>query len=169
MPGPEGPIAGGASLASDPLSGGVVRPLLVCPDPDLRRPCDPAGYLAASEMKRLAADLLATLRSAGGDGISAPQIGVPRRLIVVSGAEAGGAVLVLSDPELVSADGPLAEAEERCLSWPGGAARPARADRITVAWYDLDGCHVRQDFSGHVARVVQRQLDVLAGRFIGGF
>lgn len=119
-------------------------------------------------MKRLAADLLATLRSAGGEGISAPQIGVPRRMVVVSGTDAGAA-LVLSDPDLVSADGPLAEAEERCLSWPGGAARPARTDRITVAWYDLDGCHVRQDFSGHAARVVQRQLDVLAGRFIGGF
>lgn len=159
MPAPE---------ADHPLGGGVARQLLLCPDPALRRVCEPAGYLAMDAQRALAADLLATLLAAGGRAISAPQIGVPRRLVLLLAAGEDGP-LVLCDPELLELRGAALARAERCLCWPGGEAAPARCEDIRLGWYDMAGIYHRRDLAGTQARLVQQQIDILGGRFIGGF
>lgn len=163
MPAPETDPASRA-----PLGGGTVRPLLVCPDPALRRICEPAGYLGPDALRALTADLLATLLAAGGLAISAPQIGVPRRLVLLLEAGEEGP-LVLCDPELLAVRGAPVARAEHCLCWPGGEAAPGRVEDVSIGWYDAAGIHCRRDMAGAQARLVQQQIDILGGRFIGGF
>ena len=62
-----------------------VLPIVGCGDPVLRRtaePVDPAD-LGTAELRRLIAQMRATMEAAPGVGLAAPQVGVPIQLAVV--------------------------------------------------------------------------------------
>ncbi len=109
---------------------------------------------------RLAEEMLATLRAAGGLGLAAPQVGEPLRLVVVS---VGETALVLANPELIRAHG-NEEDWEGCLSIPDLVARVRRPAEVVVAGVDLAGRRVRYRRSGLVARVLSHEIDHLDGR-----
>lgn len=152
----------------DALARGVPRPILVYPDPLLRDRCQPAGMMSGPELTRLAADLLATMYAAGGRGLAAPQVGVLRRVFVMdAGWKAGApAPLVMLDPEILSRSGPVETVGETCLSIPDRPVGVARPAVVEVAWYDLDGRHLRRTLGGAEARIAQHEADHLDGRLI---
>ena len=136
------------------------HPVLLYPDPALKQVAAP---VQASDVERVANELLATMRSYGRCvGIAAPQIGELVRVAVVdvSGhpkAETSSGVLVLANPRIVLAEG-SAVAREGCLSLPDVTANVRRATRVVVD--HLGGtaeCH------GFEARAVQHELDHLDG------
>ena len=57
------------------------RPILIHPDPRLRKVCDPVADLS-DDLRSLAEDMLETMYAAPGIGLAAPQVGVTQRLIV---------------------------------------------------------------------------------------
>ena len=62
-----------------------VLPIVMCGDPVLRKPAqtvDPSN-LAKPAMKRLIAQMRATMQAAPGVGLAAPQVGVPLRVAVL--------------------------------------------------------------------------------------
>lgn len=150
------------------LDGGVVRAVVLYPDPRLRARCDAAGYLGADGLCDLVRDLLATMYAVGARGLAAPQIGVPRRVFVMDAGWLSGtpAPVVMLDPEIVARSEDGAEQVERCLSVPDTPVCVRRALSIDVGWYDLDGVHHRAILSGAEARVVQHEADHLDGRLI---
>ena len=60
----------------------AVLPIIVAPDPRLAKPAKPVTKVDDS-IRRLMADMLETMYQAPGIGLAAPQIGVPKRVIVV--------------------------------------------------------------------------------------
>jgi len=143
------------------------RPVLVLPDPVLQRRAVPTGAPDAA----LAADLVDTMRvSPGCVGLAAPQIGVSRRAfcVDVSGHPKGRAshgLVVLFDPELVSAEGAEVK-REGCMSVPDLTANVRRALRVVVRGTGPDGDELVVEAEGFEARAFQHELDHLDGLLI---
>ncbi|MFC3570766.1 peptide deformylase [Paracoccus sp. TOH] len=159
---PRGPDA--AALAAQ----GRIRPILLYPDPVLRRPCDPVGRLAWDRVSQLAADLLATMYHAGGRGLAAPQIGESWRIFVMDHGWKNGAPLprVVMDPEIAPLGGEVATMEEACLSIPGRPVAMTRPAAVSMRCFDMTGTLQLLTLAGIEARIAQHEADHLDGRLI---
>src|SRR5207342_3752153 len=108
--------------------------------PVMHAPCAPVTAYD-DELAALVADMVATMYAADGVGLAANQIGVDLRVFVFDchdddGVQHRGVVCnpVLEVPE--GRDRVLVEADEGCLSLPGGFATLARADFARVTGVD---------------------------------
>jgi peptide deformylase len=92
-------------------------------------------------LRRLAADMLATMYAAPGRGLAGPQVGVMKRLFVMDVAwrEGDPEPMVFLDPEIVWRSPETRTGIEGCLSIPGVLAEVERAAEIEVTWRDLGG------------------------------
>jgi len=63
----------------------AIRPIIIAPDPRLKKRAQPVESVDA-ELRRLMDDLLETMYAAPGVGLAAPQLGVLKRIIVVDAA-----------------------------------------------------------------------------------
>ena len=80
----------------------AILPIIVAPDPRLKRSSTPVGRVDGA-LRRLMDDMLETMYAAPGIGLSAVQVGVTKRIIVLDVAprDAPRAPLRLVDPEIV--------------------------------------------------------------------
>ncbi len=140
--------------------------------PVLLERCAPVPDSSAPEIRRLAADMIATMEDAPGVGLAAPQVHVPLRLFVFrvppGRSEASPedlplptSVLINPEVELLTDDRVLHW--EGCLSIPGLRAAVPRAPRIRYRGVDLDGRPVERTVGGFHAAVVQHEYDHLDG------
>ena len=143
----------------------MIRPILIHPDPRLKKLCDPVGEITA-DMRRLASDMLETMYDAPGIGLAAPQVGVTKRLIVMDCMKAPDAPrpLILFNPEVLWTSDTLVTYEEGCLSIPEQYADVQRPDRCTVRWMDAGGKPQEETFDGLWATCVQHEIDHLNGK-----
>ncbi|AVO36821.1 peptide deformylase [Pukyongiella litopenaei] len=142
------------------------RPILIHPDPRLKKLCAPVADLS-DELRILADDMLETMYDAPGIGLAAPQVGVLQRLIVLDCVKEDGAAprpLVMFNPEVVSRSEALNTYEEGCLSIPDQYAEVTRPAEVEVAWIDRDGKARQQGFDGLWATCVQHEIDHLDGK-----
>ena len=102
-------------------------------------------------VRALIADLFETMRAAKGVGLASNQIGVARRVAVVSVEDQGEHALV--NPVILETEG--AElGEEGCLSIPDIFADVERATRVVVEAADEVGRRRRVEASGLLARAI---------------
>lgn len=111
------------------------------------------------QVERLLDNLAETMYAANGVGLAAPQIGVPKRVIVV---DAGSGLIELVNPVLVKADGEEIGVEG-CLSIPGVEGEVPRAVRVEVEGWDRAGRIKRVVGEGLLARALQHEIDHLDG------
>lgn len=167
---PDSPDAAGwvRPLLGEDLAGGVPHDVVLWPDSRLRQRCDSSAYLGAAALRRLAADMLATMYAAGGRGLAAPQIGVLARVFVMDAGWKDGRPdpLVVLDPEILWRAARTDSGPEQCLSIPGQVIAVSRPVTIDLGWYDLDGRHHLRQMSGAEARIAQHEADHLDGRLI---
>jgi peptide deformylase len=141
------------------------RPILIHPDPRLKRVAAPADDLSDA-LRALADDMLETMYAAPGIGLAAPQVGVSARLIVLDCVKEEGAAprpLVMVNPEIVAASDERSVYEEGCLSIPDQYAEVERPAAVTVRWLDRDGTERVEDMDGLWATCVQHEIDHLDG------
>lgn len=112
------------------------------------------------EVRQFCLDLGLFMRSEGGIGISAPQGGYNKRIVVVDKL---GKDWVLINPEIVWDDGTSTEFKEGCLSIPGFYAEVCRPDKIKVKYRDTNGKPHIDEVDGIFSRVVQHEIDHLNG------
>ena len=144
----------------------MIRPILIHPDPRLKKLCDPVAEVTA-DMGKLADDMLQTMYAAPGIGLAAPQIGITKRLIVmdcVKGEDEPARPLVLFNPEITWTSDDLSTYEEGCLSIPDQYAEVQRPAEVRVRWMGLDGKPQEEQFSGLWATCVQHEIDHLNGK-----
>jgi len=143
------------------------RPILIHPDPRLKKVCPPVAQVSA-DIGRLAEDMLQTMYDAPGIGLAAPQVGVTTRLFVmdcVKGDEgADPCPMVLINPEVVESSDAVTTYEEGCLSIPEHYAEITRPAEVTMRWTGLDGARHEDRFTGLWATCAQHELDHLNGR-----
>jgi len=143
----------------------MIRPILIHPDPRLKKVCDPVTEITA-DLRKLAQDMLDTMYDAPGIGLAAPQVGVMKRLLVMDCMKAPNAPrpLILYNPEVTWTSADLTTYEEGCLSIPEQYAEIQRPDKATVRWMGIDGSAQEETFEGLWATCVQHEVDHLNGK-----
>lgn len=114
---------------------------------------------------RLATDMLATMYSAPGVGLAAPQVGVQKRMFVYDAGEAGDGPHVVINPVISEADGEWTY-DEGCLSVPGLYFPIVRAKEVHLTGLDLDGNELSIDADELLARIFQHEVDHLEGKIL---
>ncbi len=127
-------------------------------DPVLRTPAQEVAVIDDS-LRKLADDMLATMREAPGVGLAAPQVGIQKRLFVYDIGEGAHAVV---NPQLSGHAGEW-DYEEGCLSVPGLSWSIVRYDEVHLDGWDLDGNAISVDAEELLARVFQHECDHLDG------
>jgi peptide deformylase len=139
----------------------------------LRRKAVPVAEVT-EEIRRLVGDMLESMYAAKGVGLAAEQVGrtecvcvidVPRDAEKEACRAENAAVpmpLVLINPEITAAEGKQRN-EEGCLSFPEIGAPITRADKVTVAYTDLDGVRRTLTARGLLSRAIQHETDHLNG------
>lgn len=131
----------------------------------LKTACPPLDYEAfKSELPALLKDMWATMQSARGVGLAAPQVGLSLRLAVIDVKPEGkSSRIVLINPEIVSLEGELND-EEGCLSVPGVYSKLKRGARAKVRALDENGVMREISGEGLLARALQHEIDHLDGK-----
>jgi peptide deformylase len=144
----------------------TLRPILIHPDPRLKKRADPVSEIT-KDLRAAADDMLQTMYDAPGIGLAGPQIGLMSRIIVmdcVKDKEAAPRPMVLLNPEVTWTSEAMNTYEEGCLSIPDQYAEVTRPAEVKVRWMDLDGKTQEEQFAGLWATCVQHEIDHLDGR-----
>ena len=145
----------------------MVKPILIHPDPRLRKVCDDVADFGEGRV-RLADQMLETMYDAPGIGLAAPQIGVLDRMLVMDCANTSSGEtpdpLCLINPKIVDATEETREYEEGCLSLPQVFAPVTRPASVRVRYQDAEGVDHERDFEGLWAICVQHEIDHLDGK-----
>lgn len=157
------------------------NPIVQTGDPVLRSAAQdvPVERIATPEFQALITRMIATMRAAPGVGLAAPQIGVPWRVLVLEDREELMAALtakereererlpvpvrVFVNPTLT----PIGEEKvtffEGCLSVAGFAGLVERFHEVEVSGLDEKGQAQTWRVKGWPARILQHEVDHLAG------
>ena len=144
----------------------AIRPILIHPDPRLKKVAEPVAGVT-DEIRQLADDMLETMYDAPGIGLAAPQVGVSQRLLVmdcVKDEDADPRPMVLINPAVTWASDEMGTYEEGCLSIPEQYAEVDRPAEVKVSWMGLDGATQEEHFTGLWATCVQHEIDHLDGK-----
>ncbi len=146
------------------------RRVLRMGDPNLQRVSEPVASFDDESLTPLIRDLWETMAGRGGVGIAAPQIGVPKRIVVfeVQTSERHPDAppvppTVLINPEIESLDDEMVDGWEACLSVPGLRGLVPRYRRIRYRGFDADGRRFEREAEDFHARLVQHECDHLDG------
>lgn len=142
----------------------AILPIITAPDPRLKAKSHEVGRVD-DEVRRLMDDMLESMYAAPGVGLSAIQVGVPRRVIVADTAPDGEErrPVCLVNPRLVSASEEFAVYNEGCLSLPEHFAEIERPASVVVEHLDYDGRLKTLQADGLMARCIQHEMDHLEG------
>ncbi len=143
-----------------------LRPILIHPDPRLRKACEPVTKVT-DEIRALADDMLQTMYDAPGVGLAAPQVGVLKRVLVmdcIKDPVVAPRPMVLINPEVTWTSAETNTYEEGCLSIPEQYADVTRPAEVQVRWTDLEGKTQEEQFGGLWATCVQHEIDHLNGK-----
>lgn len=139
----------------------AIFPIRTFGDPVLRTAAvDVVEFDAA--LQRLADDMLETMYDAPGVGLAAPQIGVSKRVFV---ADIGEGPFVMVNPEIVETADSW-EFDEGCLSVPGHFWEISRPGYALARGLDLAGNPVEYEGDELMGRVLQHEIDHLAGTLL---
>lgn len=108
---------------------------------------------------KLLDNMLETLYDANGVGLAAPQVGVPKRVVVI---DVGDGPIELINPVILEKEGESID-DEGCLSIPGVTGQVARAAWVKIEALDRHGEKQIIEGDGLLARCIQHELDHLDG------
>ena len=145
--------------------------VVMYPSDILRKVAEPVAGVGEEE-RQLAVLLQNTMARLKGQGLSAPQVGVSKRISVVNLGRSvfprsSSEVVVMVNPEIVDRNGSVT-AFEGCLSLPRGdwKIEVTRSERVTVRYMTLEGEESTLEEAGQNARIVQHEIDHLNGILI---
>jgi peptide deformylase len=144
--------------------------VLTYDQPALRHLAQPVDDIAPPALQALIDQLLATVQSANGVGIAAPQLGYPLRVIIVASRPnlrypqaPTMEPTVLINPRLVTVGDEQELGWEGCLSVPGVRGQVWRHRLVEVTYCDRNGQPQHRVWQGFVARILQHEIDHLNG------
>jgi peptide deformylase len=124
----------------------TVRPILKYPHPALRSAAEPVDGFG-DVLRMLVQDLLETMRAAPGIGITAPHIGVLKRIVVLE-LDRGQPVRFYVNPEIEWFSADTVRHEEGSVSMPGVSGEPQT-----------------EEATGLLSICLQHEIDQLDGTF----
>ena len=115
-----------------------------------------------AEIQRLVETMIETMHVANGVGLAANQIGSDLNILVASPDGQKGKELVLLNAVILKHRG-TTRLPEGCLSVPGVSAEVTRSAEVAVSGLDRQGKLVALQADGLLAKIVQHEVDHLAG------
>jgi peptide deformylase len=138
--------------------------VLLAPDPRLKLKAKPVDVVD-DQVRQVMDDMLETMYAAPGIGLAAPQIGDPRRIIVVDVAhdDEEKKPLRMANPEILWRSDEETTYNEGCLSLPDHYADVTRPKEIKVRYLDHQNEIRELKADGLLATVIQHEMDHLQG------
>lgn len=132
------------------------------PDPFLRKQAEEVGGID-DEISSIIKDMLEIMEKKGGIGFAAPQLGISKRIIVISLNEKNFTKLALINPVIEFLSDEKDTMEEGCLSIPGVNADVVRPVEAVVRGMAKSGRLIEVSANDLLARVLQHEIDHLNG------
>lgn len=142
--------------------------IVLWPHPVLLGGTDPVTEVD-DNLRQVVGEMRRVMFELRGVGLAAPQVGIPKRLMLVCPTGEPGDEVVVFNPEIIDIDGEQL-GDEGCLSFPDIYGKVRRAQTIRVRYQDLELNEREFTLSGFVARIFQHEMDHLDGKvFIDRF
>lgn len=106
-------------------------------------------------------DMIETMYKNNGVGLSAVQVGILKRIVVID-VEDGEGARVLINPKIVKTKGEQ-EVDEGCLSFPNQYAKVVRPKEVTAEALNRDGKKIVIKAKDLLAQAICHELDHLEG------
>jgi peptide deformylase len=139
-----------------------MKRLVTYPDPFLRKQAEEVAGID-EPTSALIKDMFKIMDEEDGIGLAAPQIGISRRIIVISTEEKNFNRLALINPVVQHVSKSTEVMEEGCLSLPGVRADVARPVEALVVGMTKSGRMVEISAKNLLARVLLHEIDHLNG------
>jgi peptide deformylase len=150
-----------------------VLKIIIAPNPLLQMVSQPIEKIT-NEIQTLAHNMLDTMYAKEGIGLSAVQVGILKRIIVVDvewpSLPEGqhGTQYIMINPEVIHTV-ELNECKEGCLSFPDEFVRITRPKTIKVQYQDLNGTTHQIQADGLLSTCIQHEIDHLNGKTISSY
>lgn len=132
--------------------------IVIHPNEILRVVCEPVEIFG-DEVGQLIQTMRSTMTAAGGIGLAAPQIAVPRRVALVG-------KFAMINPRITWSSETQSVLHEGCLSIPGSRSRVLRPSSVEVEYYDISGALKKVRLNDKMAKCAQHEIDHLDGILI---
>ena len=129
------------------------------PDPILRKKSEEVRELT-TEIKTVIREMLKIMIKNQGIGISAPQIGILKRIIAIN-TKSGPEVFINPKIRKISKEAEITE--EGCLSFPGLWLKIKRAKEVEIEAINEAGEKIQNQAEGILSRAFQHEIDHLNG------
>lgn len=113
------------------------------------------------KVRELLDDMIDTMHKFNGVGLSAVQVGILKRLVVIDLYDEKGPIKLVN-PVIIKTKGEQ-EVEEGCLSFPNQYARLIRPEEVVAEALDENGKKVKIKAKGLLAQAICHELDHLDG------
>lgn len=111
-------------------------------------------------IRELSNNMIETMLSENGIGISGNQVGVLKRIIVVN---ISGKPEVMINPEILYQSKNFCSITEGCLSFPGEFYDIERPSEIKIKYRNISGVPIISNYSGLEARCILHEIDHING------
>ncbi|MFN3925851.1 MAG: peptide deformylase [Pseudanabaenaceae cyanobacterium] len=122
-------------------------------------------------VRKLAREMLYTVKSVGGMGLASPQIGYSWQMLVIASHPNDRypyaplrEPFVVINPRILAHSIEMETDWEGCLSVPNQRAKVERYRHIEVQYLDMQGREKQEVFSDFMARIFQHEFDHLQGK-----
>jgi peptide deformylase len=141
--------------------------------PVLHQIAEPVMDVTDPEIEVLIEDMIETLDDSGGIGLAAPQVHVPKRVVIFFvPPERNGdddeapeiELTIMINPEITPLSDETNLDWEACLSVPDLMGSVERYTHIKYSWLNPNGTREEREATGFHARAVQHECDHLDGK-----
>ncbi len=146
----------------------AVLKILIFPDQRLRTVAKEV-LVIDGEIKTLVSNLLETMYEGNGIGLSATQVNIHKRILVVDVSEEKDSPLVLINPKIKVLNKEEKIYSEGCLSVPGFFEEVSRPSEINITALNLEGERFTIMATDLLAVAVQHEMDHLDGKIFLDF
>ncbi len=142
----------------------AILPIIWAPDPRLKSISEPVADVDDG-VRALMEDMLETMYAEPGIGLSAIQVGIPKRIVVVDVAREGEEPqpFRLVNPVITAESDDLAVFDEGCLSLPEFFSEIERPAEVEVTYTDENGAEQTLHADDILSRCLQHEIDHLDG------
>jgi peptide deformylase len=141
----------------------AVRTIVLYPDPRLREKAQ-AVVDFDNDLRILAEEIQDAMARAPGVGITAPHVGILKRLVVIQ-LEPSRESQIYVNPQIVWSSEDTIRHTEGSVSMPGVTEEIVRPARIRVQYQTLDGTERTEEAEDFLSVCLQHEIDQLDGVF----
>jgi len=146
----------------------AVLKILIFPDQRLRTVAKEV-LVIDDEIKALVSNLLETMYEGNGIGLSATQVNIHKRILVVDVTDEKDSPLVLINPKIKVLNKEEKIYSEGCLSVPGFFEEVSRPSEINITALNIEGERFTIMATDLLAVAVQHEMDHLDGKIFVDF